>query len=148
MATQQTLEEKVSLIENKVTHVEDILQKSGIGILANLNVTNLLASNMGSLMGLMGSITPLMNADNLKALTALLPVLQTLSQIPPDKVQAFVHALQQELATTVTPDKLKNPPQVSVVGMMRQLNTPEMKETLGMVLMLLQAVSHAAKRTF
>ncbi len=148
MATQQTLEEKIGQIETKVSQVEDILQKSGIGILANLKVTNLLASNMGSLMGLVGSLAPLMNADNLKALTALLPVLQTLSQIPPDKVQGFIHALQQELATTVTPDKLKSPPQVSVMGMVRQLNTPEMKETLGMTLMILQAVSRAAKRTF
>ena len=114
----------------KLAETLEKLDRSGalelVGVLAEI-----LVENLGQLA----------EPRNLRLLSHAGKAADVLAQIDPNAAGMMVDLFLEALSETLPPRKLKDPPRLGLVGLLRALFDPEIQRVLGLILELLRALS-------
>ncbi|GAA6755382.1 hypothetical protein Thermus77420_08580 [Thermus thalpophilus] len=180
--------EKTLTVEERLARIEEVLEKSGLGLLAKVGAGDTLSENLGLLLdpknlelvsllarfldqaealeklaetlekleksgalAFLGHLSEnfgeglgmLMEPQLLRLVSHGANVLDILSRIEPAAIGMMASALERGLAETFTPETLREPPRVGLVGLLKQLADPEVQKALGVLFLLLKALGKA-----
>ncbi len=173
-------------VEERIQRIEEMLEKSGVGLLAQMEVGKTLSENLGLLMEpqnlqLLSLLAQLIEQkDALEKLTGTLEkldksgalafmghlaehfgeglgmlmeprvlrlishganVLDLLSRVEPTAIGMTVSAAQKAMGETLSLEVIQHPPKVGLTSLFKQLSDPEVQEALGILFLLLKALS-------
>jgi len=117
----------------KLADTLEKLDQSGVLALVG-EVSETLVENLGQLA----------EPRNLRLLSHAGKAADVLAQIDPNAAGMTVDLFIEALSETLPPEKLKNPPRLGLLGLLKALSDPEIQRALGILVELLRAVS----RTF
>ncbi|WP_457638024.1 DUF1641 domain-containing protein [Oceanithermus sp.] len=125
--------EQADALEKLATALEK-MDKSGVLELAG-DVSETVMSNLSLLF----------EPKNLRLLSHLGNLIDILSGIDPTAMGMVIEAGSKAISETFDEEVIKNPPKVSMVGLLAQLKDPEIQQALGILFLLLRVLPRTMK---
>jgi len=93
----------------------------------------------------MSNLSLLFEPKNLRLLSHLGNLIDVLSGIDPTAMGMMIEAGKKAMSETFDEETIKNPPRVSMMGLLSQLNDPEIQQALGILFQLLRVLPRMMK---
>lgn len=94
---------------------------------------------------LMSNLSLLFEPKNLRLLSHLGNLVDVLAGIDPTAMGMMIEAGTKAMSETFSEETIKNPPRVGMVGLLGQLNDPEIQQALGILFQLLRVLPRMMK---
>ena len=93
----------------------------------------------------MSNLSLLFEPKNLRLLSHLGNLIDVLSGIDPTAMGMMIEAGKKAMSETFDEETIKNPPKVGMMGLISQLNDPEIQQALGILFQLLRVLPRMMK---
>ncbi len=93
----------------------------------------------------MSNLSLLFEPKNLRLLSHLGNMVDVLAEIDPTAMGMMIEAGKKAMSETFSEETIKNPPRVGMVGLLSQLNDPEIQQALGILFQLLRVLPRMMK---
>jgi uncharacterized protein YjgD (DUF1641 family) len=94
---------------------------------------------------LMSNLSLLFEPKNLRLLSHLGNLVDILSGIDPTAMGMMIEAGTKAMSETFSEETIKNPPRVGMMGLLGQLNDPEIQQALGILFLFLRVLPRMMK---
>jgi len=93
----------------------------------------------------MSNLSLLFEPKNLRLLSHMGNLVDILSGIDPTAMGMMIEAGKKAMSETFSEETIKNPPRVGMMGMLSQLNDPEIQQAMGILFQLLRVLPRMMK---